>query len=154
MCVIRWQGRIELLGQPEIWIVESHKSNLPIKRLKIKQNNENVAKSNPRQAQTPTINPSHIWGSGVCNMPLTAGVHCVNCSHSPYFTAPCFVTNTIPLLYCLVFSVTICSLILFLVLTAVNKSLIFNIQGYSLSKALNLNDDLIVYKSGMGPLHY
>ena len=32
------------------------------------------------------------------------------------------------------------------ILNAANELLIFNIQGYSLRKAVNLRDDLIVYK--------
>ena len=54
------QVRIELFGQPQICIVKSH--NFPKKGLKIKQDNEKVAKPDPGQAQIPVFNSKYYNG--------------------------------------------------------------------------------------------
>ena len=44
-----------------------------MKCLKIKNNIKNTAKSNPRLAQIPTINPRYIWGCVVFITPPVDG---------------------------------------------------------------------------------
>ena len=67
------QGLIESFVNPRLGQhYVTKKRNLPIKKLKMKQNMEIVEGLNPRLAQILTSNPSYIWGSGVYDTPLVS----------------------------------------------------------------------------------